>query len=242
MKNNLSYIYGVSHVVYSTDELEESMNLFVDVGYGLKGKKEHSSNAPEKEAFLSGPMAETSDMILMSNDIFPDIEVKKENRISDLKTSSNYDYYVNYKGNTIGEFPAILKDLDMVAVTDSFNLFVQCQDPEKATALWKLFGMSVTTISDNLVLLTVGNLLSKKKTNIFYLRSNKVLSSWLDQSNVVCLSFLCSDIASTRYALAEMKYRVGDMFNISPFRKDLNVFFMRNNSGELYEFIAPVSQ
>jgi len=122
---------------------------------------------------------------------------------------------------------------------NSFNLFIQCDNIIGVISFWKLFGISVIKLSGDLYLCVIRNVFSKKQINILYYRVSKCIPAWLDQSGVVCLSLLCADVVHTQKYLIKMQYSVGDVFEISPFGKKLKAFFMKSNSGDLYEFVSP---
>jgi len=69
---------------------------------------------------------------------------------------------------------------------------------------------------------------------------SKPEGSYLDGSGIVCLSFFCRDADRLRLRLKEAGYFVGDCFNLAPFQNPLRIFFARNVSGEIYEFLSVV--
>ena len=62
---------------------------------------------------------------------------------------------------------------------------------------------------------------------------------WLNQNNTVCISFICDNVVKVRECLLQRGFYAGNIFKIKPFERKIKGFFMRNFTGEIYEFISP---
>lgn len=237
------HIYGISHIIYSADNLKSAEKIFLNLGYILKNEEYDSMNASAKEEFISGEMATSSDMLLMEHPQLPDVEIKRENIKSKIDTSSAYSFYFKDEKNAIGYLPKLF-DRSLVSnssLENNLNIFIKCNDIQKALSFWKELKMNINFVDHSIANIKIKNVLSRKKTNlILYSAKSQDSLTWLDQKGLVCLSFLCADVAVLHDRFKKLNYYVGEIFQIYPFGRGILVFFVRNFSGEVYEFISPV--
>ena len=112
--------------------------------------------------------------------------------------------------------------------------------PEEETLpLWRLLGVEPERAAGGLTRLSVRGIRSSQRLHV-YLRADRSAPgvAHLNDGGVVCLSFFCRDADRLRDALASAGYDAGECFDIQPFEAPLRIFFMRNASGEIYEFLS----
>ncbi len=224
-------IFGISHIVHSTENLGEAESNFISLGYSRKSENIGALNPLQKSPFISGNMSEKSDILLMSKTGYPDIEVKREagssNAIGESVFQSFYDD--NYE---------ICTNIDNV---NPIAIYIKCNDIEKAASLWRNFGFTINRPKKKYLLeVEIKNRVLGKKVSLLYVNHHKKPEEmWLNQNNTVCISFLCENIVKVRNCLIEGGYYAGNIFQIKPFKRKIKGFFMRNHTGELYEFISP---
>jgi hypothetical protein len=224
-------IYGVSHIVHSTENLDDAESNFIRLGYSRKSENIGSLNPPQKSPFISGNMSEKSDILLMSKTGYPDIEVKSESGYKNAIGESAFESFYDDKYN-------ICTDINNV---NPIAIYIKCNDIERAASLWSNFGFTINRHKNKSLLdVEIKNRVLGKKASLLYVNHHKnPEKTWLNQNNTVCLSFVCDSVEKVRDCLLEKGYYAGNIFKIKPFERKIKGFFMRNYTGEIYEFISP---
>ena len=232
MRPRVFKIYGVSHIVHSTDSLYESESYFNKIGYSLKFKTIGSVNALQKSSFIFGSMSEKADILLMSKKGYPDVEIKSEVNNRNIISKSAFETFYEENYTPDMHFPKDDKPT---------KIYIRCNNTMNATNIWSKLGFNIDKIlSNNYLKVDIKNSISNNKVSLLYINSKeKELKTWLNQNNTVCISFICDDVEKVRSYLLKNNYSVGDVFIMTPFNRKIKVFFVRNYTGEIYEFISP---
>jgi hypothetical protein len=118
-------------------------------------------------------------------------------------------------------------------------LYIPCSNLKDAVDLWEFIGLT-PYIENDLARVRIEKTLVGQSLSLYFIPQVCHKSKmWLNQQGIVCTSFLCNDAKKIRNELKSKKYEVGECFKLKPFDRTLNIFFMRNHSGEIYEFLSP---
>jgi len=244
-------ILGISHLVFSVRDVAEAEHWLGANGYVEHGSNASCPNHPAKSPFIAGPMAEFAKMKLMvAPNGSPAIEMTCEPAAEQPTTF--YEAVLSENplcgGDTVR---TSLRD-DAPAGLDGFRctgsssrvggvgaLVLHCRSTLETLPLWHALGVSEEILDGGLVRIRVRGFRSNNQLHIYLIsdRTDMAVAN-LNDGGIVCLSFFCRDADRLRAALAEAGYDVGDCFTLSPFGSPLRIFFMRNTSGEVYEFLS----
>jgi hypothetical protein len=244
-------ILGVSHVVFSVPSVVEA-----ESGLALNGYAEHGSNAscpnhPAKALFIAGPMAETAEMkLVVAANGSPAIEMTCEP--AGAERSPFFEAILTREPLCGAEVArAALRD-DAVPGLRGFRrprslskaggvgaLILHCRSTQESLTLWHALGMLEEPVAGDMLRIAIRGLRTNNRLLIYLVgdRSEAAVGH-LNDGGIVCLSFFCRDADRLREGLARAGYDVGECFTLSPFDVPLRIFFMRNLSGEIYEFLS----
>ncbi len=202
-------ILGVSHLVLSTRDIEEDGRRLAAHGYGVAKRARGIANPAAKAPFCGRPLAPTFDMDLLTAPNLPPVELLHDH------------------GPTSGGLPAYTLALEAPP-----DLTCACASPDEAAALWAAMGLPAT---DGKVIIPASAVGASLRVCF---ETAPARPTTLDQPGWVCLSLLCTNADRLREHLVGAGFAPGKCFTVAPFGQPLRVFFLRNRSGELYEFLS----
>ena len=219
-------ILGVSHLVMSSAHPDEEVTALAQYGYELSHARDDVPNRTAKAPFLFGDLPETTIMRLArSSRSFPLIEVVRENS----RTLGKGEHFAPGKSG----FELDLDQVETPVVT------IECEDPEKAAGLWKAVGAGEISVDPNGHAVTFAGNAVCAGLRIKYVEGAIVNTpTFLNHEGLVCVAFLCRNADALRAHLDAKRFEVGKCFDLVPVETPLRLFFMRNRSGEIYEFLS----
>ena len=240
-----SEILGVSHLVLSVDEMAEATGRFEEIGYREHGSNEVCPNPPEKAPFIDGPIAASVALKLLVVDKgLPAIELIREPRRSSRPAA--FEPLLSTKplahsGDEAagGHRGAIARSLSGAGDPATAALILHCPSWDETLPLWRALGFDEETIDEQTVHVVVPSLRRGNELNVYLVRDREESTAChLNDGGFVCLSLFCKDADRLRSELADAGHDVGECFDLDPFGSSLRIFFMRNRSGEIYEFLS----
>ena len=244
-------LLGVSHLVLSVPEPSTSGPVLEALGYGEHEANENCPNPREKAPFLSGPLLDTCAMRLMvPANGSPAIEV-----LCGAKTSLAPPHFEGVLSEQPGASPgdarnalagkheAVLPGLSRPPGAEGERgigaLLIHVDALETALPLWRALGYAEEEFDSRVRKIAVRGLRASNRLDLYFVEDReKVEMGHLDAAGVVCLSLFCRNADRLRATLSERGYEVGGCFTLTPFGTALRIFFMRNTTGEIYEFLS----
>lgn len=246
-----SQILGVSHLVLSVGEASDWGPILESLGYREQAANDHCPNPPAKAPFLSGALQATCAMRLMvAADGSPAIEVLLGSKthpaqsrfdavLSDPSRASAGDIRRALLEQREVVLPGLCRPLGTPGAQGVGALVVHVDDLEAALPLWRTLGYADQELDSRARKIEIRGLRPSNRLDVYFVSDRDESGRGdLDAVGVVCLSLFCKDADRLRAALAERGYEVGDCFSLTPFSTPLRVFFMRNTTGEIYEFLS----
>lgn len=220
MKLSPKEIFGVSHLVMAVEAIQDGEKFLSPLGYKPYGELPKAANPKEKAPFIFEALAETFSMkLLVHSKGYSPIELLKEN---------------NKENQLLAMHPPCF-NLQL----DPLKLFVHTSSLEKTLPFWESLGFQPDRIEPGIAYLKIGGVLPSQRLEVGFVADRKESSKdYLNQKGIVCLSFLCQDVSRVRAVLKEKEYFVSDCFFLKPFETAFQIFFARNESGEIYEFLS----
>ena len=118
-------------------------------------------------------------------------------------------------------------------------LFVHCQHLDMTLSLWRDLGIGYESISSDIAHVKIHGITASSRLNVYFIADRSYSSIlYMDHAGLVCFSLWCRDADRLRAMLKERSYEVGDCFSHRPFDRWFRIFFTRNISGEIYEFLS----
>ena len=219
-------ILGVSHLVISTADLDRTVEQMRAFGYALHGTRDDVPNMPEKAAFLKGKMPATTSMRLMvSERSLPAIELIRENTKNTC---------ICAKGAP-GFEPSFEDAGDILTIT------VPTRRLDDAIMLWNKLNVKPDWGADGEATIHFKPNLAGPGLKLRYLvmHDTEDNPTWLDQEGMVCVSFFARNTETIQAHLVEDGYEVSTCFDLVPLDRSYRLCFVRNKTGEIYEFLTP---
>lgn len=252
-------ILGVSHLVLAVHDLEAPESFLHGHGYSKYGEVRLLPNPVAKAPFVFETLASSFSMkLLISKARRPPIELLSENQSGtngsfhgescfEAVLGENGDKGVDAVLNAVERgFPASIKGFRVLGAcarsAGVAGLIIYSRDLALTLSLWNLLGFREEVVCPGVLRLKIPGFVGGSSELPVYFSEDpsKPEGSYLDGSGIVCLSFFCRDADRLRLRLKEAGYFVGDCFNLAPFQNPLRIFFARNVSGEIYEFLSVV--
>jgi hypothetical protein len=224
-------------------------------GYEEYGANAASPNPPAKAPFISGPMADTAEMkLVVSSGGAPALEMTCEPAATGapgffeavlakeplcgpeaVRTALEDDPPEGLHG-----FRRARSESEATGVG---ALVLHCRSEGETLRLWRVLGVEPERVDDGMLQLRMRGIRSSQRLYV-YLRADlrEEGAGYLNAGGVVCLSFFCKNADHLREGLIREGYDVGECFDLAPFEAPLRIFFMRNASGEIYEFLSVASR
>jgi hypothetical protein len=245
-----SEILGTSHIVYAVRDVAKAGRRLAGNGYAEHGSNAASPNPPAKAPFIAGPLADTAEMnLVVSAAGAPALEMTCEPAspgapiffeavLSEEPLCDPAIVRAALEEDPPEGLPGFRRPASVARATGVGALVLHACSEEATLGLWRTLGVEPEK-ADGMLRLRVRGIRSSQRLHV-YLRADRREAgiAHLNDGGVVCLSFFCKDADSLREALMRAGYEVGDCFDITPFDAPLRVFFMRNVSGEIYEFLS----
>jgi hypothetical protein len=109
----------------------------------------------------------------------------------------------------------------------------------EALKLWEFLGQ-IPNVEDDWAKIHIKKTLVGQSLSLYFVaQTNQRPRTWLNQQGIVCISLLCNDAEQFCSELKMQNFEVGACFELQPFDRKLKIFFMRNCTGEIYEFLSP---
>lgn len=139
---------------------------------------------------------------------------------------------------TDGDVPGIRVPIPAQPAGTSQAILVYCRRLEECLPLWHALGFDVRR-QFGAATVHVRGPRSGQSTSVFLIETGlDYPQSALDQTGIVCLSFLCKDVRRLRQRLVARDVTAGECFTLAPLGRSLTIFFVRNATGEIYEFLS----
>jgi len=246
-----SPLLGVSHLVLSVHEPSASWPILEALGYGEHDANESCPNPPAKVPFLSGPLLDTCAMRLMvPANGSPAIEVLQGAKSS--PTQPHFEGVLSEQPSASPEevrnaladnHEAVLPGLGCPSSAEGKRgvgaLLIHVDALEAALPLWRTLGYPEQDFDSRAQKVAIRGLRASNRLDLYFVDDRKKAArGHLDAIGIVCLSLFCKNADRLQAALSDRGYEVGDCFTLTPFGTALRVFFMRNTTGEIYEFLS----
>jgi len=240
-------LLGVSHLVLSLRDPAASRSVLDALGYTEHGANDRCPNPREKAPFLAGPLSETCSMGLMvPANGSPAIEVLASAEGAALQT--HFEVVLSEQPGAEVEdiraerevvVPGLARPRGREGKLGTGALLIHVDDLDAALRLWRVLGYADEPFADRTRKVAVRGLRASNRLDLYFVADrDKSEEGRLDAVGIVCLSLFCRDADRLRDALQERGYAVGECFTLAPFGTALRVFFMRNETGEIYEFLS----
>lgn len=244
-------ILGASHIVFSVSDVAEEGRRLVSQGYDEHGANAAVPNPAAKAPFISGPIAGAAAMRLMVSAAgAPALELTCEPHaggaprffeavLAEELRCGPEEVLAALSSEPIEGLPGFRRSASAKQPVGVGALVLHARSEDEALPLWQLLGVEPERVGDDLSLLAVRGIRSSQRLHV-YLRADRREPGvgHLNDGGVVCLSFFCKNADQLREAIASEGLEVGECFDIQPFEAPLRIFFMRNASGEIYEFLS----
>jgi hypothetical protein len=244
-------LLGVSHLVLSVSEPSTSEPALEALGYGEHEANENCPNPREKAPFLSGPLLDTCAMRLMlpANGSTA-IEVLRgakaspalphfEGVLSEESAASPADVRTALAKRHEVVIPGLSRPPGADGKRGVGALLIHVDALETALPLWRTLGYAEEDFDSHVRKVAIRGLRASNRLDLYFVEDReKIEMGHLDVAGVVCLSLFCRDADRLRATLSDRGYEVGGCFTLTPFGTALRIFFMRNATGEIYEFLS----
>lgn len=240
-------LLGISHLLVSTESLHPYEASLARVGYERHISQPRYPNPAAKAPFLVGLLSEFFEMSFLrasgaGTKVFPAVELLRESH--DAVPGATPLHAELSWPDPLADAPACAGLT--VARSDAgpeATVRVACRDLRAGFDFWCWLGADGEWGEDGHALVRLRNrLLGPSLCLRLEAAADQPLAS-LDQRGLVALAFVCRDAAALRAAMAaETGAHVGECFEMAPLGKPLKLFFARSPSGEIYEFLSPVSR
>lgn len=221
-----SMILGISHLVVSSQNIDATVAGLSRQGYTINGARDDMPNMEPKQAFISNDMPRTTTVrLLVSNGKSPAVEVVRENG------PDNQELAVGTPPFSAADKPA----------TDPHIVTVRTPDPLLSLSMWRTIGIQPTEAADGTNNIFFQGGFTTPAFQLSFIHDPEMVAGprWLNQDGMVCVSFLCRDVDALNTLLEDKGYEVSPCFDLTPFDRSFRLFFVRNKSGEIYEFLTP---
>lgn len=252
-KSTARQILGISHIVLGVKDFQEGEEFVSKYGYLQYGEKTTLLNPTAKSPFLRGTAEQSCSLKLMTGlSKTPPIELLCESVYHQIDNQVFEAILGNEKDKGPQEMLEVFKQKEpanqygfreiksgSAEKSGIMAALVHCNSLSNDLVLWELLGLKPFLIDKNTAYVKIKSLMSDFHTILYFVADSlKKTKMYLNQGGIVCLSFLCKDSDSLREALKDNGYFTGDCFTFTPFKQPLRIFFARNTSGEIYEFIS----
>ena len=118
-------------------------------------------------------------------------------------------------------------------------LVIHCHQLDSALSLWRTLGYQFSQLEHDIAHIKVRGAMPSNQLDVYFVADRcRPATGFLDRSGIVCLSLFCKNAELLRSTLEESGFFVGPAFTLDPFGRPFRMFFARNESGELYEFLS----
>ena len=247
-------LLGVSHLVLATRDLDAAERFLCGVGHATYGAFQAPNPLP-KAGFVAGPLAPNFSMkLIVSRSGTPGIELLREDdadaydplgtppfeallasdgaltSVEVLETLARHDN-VPFVG-----FRQVGKPSRTMGVA---ALVVHSPALETTLPLWRALGYEPRLLNQTLAHVTVRGATPSGHLELFIVADRpRPTTGYLNQAGTVCLSLFCHDADDLSARLSAAGYVSQGCFTITPFTRTLRICFVRNTSGEVYEFLS----
>ena len=260
-------ILGVSHLVLGVRELCAAELFLACHGYSKHDEIVSGLNPPEKSPFLFGPTARTFAMKLMvSKTGSSPIELLRENTEEvheaaecvpnfEVVLAANHgqetqehlaprecENTVPFAGFRVVKSGLLLTG-SRLPLKEKMALLVHCQELDLALSLWRTLGYETNALGSDIAHIKIRGGMSTNHLDLYFIANRPHPSTtYLNSAGIVCLSLFCQNADRLQSALSEYGYFTGECFTLNPFGRPFRIFFARNASGELYEFLSVIRE
>lgn len=240
-------LVGVSHLVISLRDPAASQPVLAALGYTEHGANDRCPNPPEKAPFLAEPLSRTCSMRLMvPANGSPAIEVLASAEGAALQT--HFEVVLSEQPGAEADdiraerevvVPGLTRARGREGKLGTGALLIHVDDLDAGLRLWRALGYADEPVADRTRKVAIRGLRASNRLDLYFVADRgKSEMGRLDAVGIVCLSLFCRDADRLRDALRERGYAVGECFTLAPFGTALRIFFMRNETGEIYEFLS----
>ncbi len=255
MSAGLGAALGVSHLVLGCRDLGAAEDFLRGYDYRRQGAVSGAPNPVQKAKFVAGSLAPSFDMRLMvSTTGSPAVELLRENSgaaaagesrmleavLAGPTTSASDDEVIRaIEDNTPPPFPGFRLADDVRGEAKIIGVVVRCSDLAAALGLWALLGYHPARLGSRLARIRIESVVPTGRLAVYFVEDRRSpAAASLDHQGLVCLSLFCREASALASAFATEGYLVSECFELQPFAERFQVVFVRNGSGEIYEFLS----
>jgi len=231
-------ILQISHLTISTIDFDNVIENLIKLGYKLKLIENHQKNLLIKKNLMTEFSAYHKLALLESNKNF-NIEIVQYDEIN-MKAQTFL--LPKFQNSLISshEFLHNLENKDEKNYLENYENFeftkIEISTPniEKSKIFWKKLGFLQ---SKNDSILNFNSLINNKTYNIELIEKPSS-SSFLNNHGISCIAFLTNSIISEKKSLDNDGYFTTDIELLDVGENRFAIFFCKNHSGEIVEFIS----
>lgn len=233
-------ILGVSHLALTVRNPVAAEDYLCRLGYRVGNRSLNAENPPEKARFLALDFKPKVDIALfVAEPGVPAIEMLSEQ--GDMATGPAGFSAAFLLGSGGGRPTLWRPGISSIGEGDlaTVKLTVGCLALEDGLTLWRELGFVPTATGPESARVAISRTIVGGSASLEFVKAAKAGPSFLDQEGLICLSLLCTDAKRLCWSMEALGYETSPPFVLSPFGRSLDVFFLRNASGEMYEFLSP---
>jgi len=230
-------ILQILHLTISTIHFDNVIENLIKLGYELKLIENQQKNLLIKKNLMTGFSAYHKLALLESNKNF-NIEIVQYEEIN-MKTQTFLSPKFQNSLINSHEFLDKLENKDEKNYLENSGHFeftkieISTQNIEKSKNFWKKLGFLQ---SENDSILNFNSLIDNKIYNIELIE--KPSTTFLNDHGITCIAFLTNSIISEKKSLDDDGYFTTDIELLDVGNNRFAIFFCKNHSGEIVEFIS----
>lgn len=232
-------VSGLSHIVFSCEDLKQAAVYFAELGYHQLGEAS-GANPRAKAPFFCGALPESYEMQLFARNGYPPAELLHD-LAPEPRAAGLADTYELHLGNQVVAGACQIGSHQWLqgqpaGVADSF-IILQSPNPAQTAEFWRNFDVPIRQ-TENGTVVEIRKSIVGASVDLIIVANAEICPSSLNSIGISCLSFFVFSPNRVRESLLDSDCEVGELFSLSPFGRPLEIFFVRNATGELYEFIS----
>lgn len=245
---------GISHIVMGVNSIDDGEARLMHQGFTKSHRRNAVENPVQKMPFAAPPLSTHHDIGLYNpGTVGPTIElVHPTGGASQLTPTSAVSLFLS--DTQIADKPALERAFTAFVTfpelpgiyfdpTDASRkpqaAVIHVHDLASAHSFWDIIGVPASVIDGKTMALDIRGILPKGSLKVFVIEDRAAPpSSHLDGSGIACLALLCKDAHALRETYDTAGFEVSEMLTFAPFNHGLDIFFVRNKTHEMYEFVS----
>ena len=245
---------GISHIVMGVNSIDDGEARLLHQGFTKSHRRDAVENPVQKMPFAASPLSTHHDIGLYNpRTVGPTIElVHPTGGAPQLAPTSAMSLFLSdapiadkptleqafTEFATFPELPGLYFD-PAGASRIPQAVAIHVHDLAGAHAFWDIIGVSASVIDGKAMALDIRGILPKGSLKVFVLENQAMPpASHLDGNGIACLALLCKDAHALHKNYDAAGFEDSEMLAFAPFNHDLDIFFVRNNTHEMYEFVS----